>query len=132
MFRATEDKKSITEIVNNSNVIAKETKIVGDILAQGNIRIEGVIEGKVESKSKIVIGESALITGDLISVEAEISGKIFGAVKCSEMLYLKSTAVIEGDIFTSKLVIENGAKFNGKCHMMGASITLNKSNQKNE
>ncbi len=104
-------------MVNSSNVISKETQIKGDIVAQGNIRIEGAVEGAVKSKSKIVIGESALIKGNLSSAEAEISGKVDGQVICSDVLYLKKTALVLGDIVTNKLVVENGATFNGRCQM---------------
>ncbi len=110
-------------MVNSSNVIAKETKIKGDIDAQGNIRIEGEVEGLVKSKSKIVIGESALIKGNLYSAEAEVSGKVEGKVTCTEILYLKKSALVSGDIITKKLVVENGAAFNGKCQMGNPEIT---------
>ena len=39
----------------------------------------------------------------------------------SEILILKPTAIINGDIVTNKLVVENGAQFNGSCKM-GAII----------
>lgn len=133
MFNKTEDKKSISEIVSSSNVIAKETKIVGDLQTQGNVRIEGLIEGMVYSKSKIVISESGVVVGNLMSAESEISGKVTGTVTCSEVLFLKKTALIEGDITTSKLIIENGAVFNGKCQMADqATSKINKNIKTNE
>lgn len=116
MFK-NEEKKAVTEMVNSSNVIAKETKIVGEIVAQGNIRIEGTVEGTLRSEKKVVIGESAKVIGNITAVDIEISGLIEGQVNCSEALYLKKTAIIKGDMFTHKLVVENGAIFNGKCHM---------------
>jgi len=116
MFK-NEEKKAVTEMVNSSNVIAKETKIVGEIVAQGNIRIEGTVEGTLRSEKKVVIGDSAKVIGNINAVDIEISGFIEGQVKCSETLYLKKTAVIKGDMFTNKLVVENGAVFNGKCQM---------------
>jgi cytoskeletal protein CcmA (bactofilin family) len=124
MFNKAEEKKSVVEMVNSSNVIAKETQIKGDIEAQGNIRVEGAVEGVVKSKSKIVIGESAFIKGNLYSAEAEISGKVEGQVTCTEILYLKKSALVTGDIITKKLVVENGATFNGKCQM--GSVELSK------
>lgn len=116
MFK-NEEKKAVTEMVNSSNVIAKETKIVGEIVAQGNIRIEGTVEGTLRSEKKVVIGESAKVIGNITAVDIEISGLIEGQVNCSESLYLKRTAIIKGDMFTTKLVVENGAVFNGKCQM---------------
>ncbi|MFD2034148.1 polymer-forming cytoskeletal protein [Belliella marina] len=117
MFNKQEDKKSVAEMVNSSNVISKETWIKGDIKAQGNIRVEGKVEGTLDSKNKIVIGESALVIGNLKAEEAEISGKIEGEIHCFGVLYLKKTALINGNIYTQKLVVENGATFNGKCEM---------------
>lgn len=117
MFNKNEEKKSVVDMANSSNVISKETRITGDIQAQGNIRIEGTVDGMIQSKSKIAVGESALVKGNLTAVEAEIAGKVEGEVICSDTLYLKSTALIIGNIFTKKLVVENGAVFNGKCQM---------------
>jgi len=117
MFNKGEERKSVAEMVNSSNVIAKETTIKGDITTFGNIRIEGTVEGTLTSKTKIVIGDSASLEGNIDTKEAEIAGRIKGVVKCSEILYLKKTAVIDGDIYTKKLVIENGAVFNGICKM---------------
>lgn len=108
---------SVMDMVNSSNVIAKETKITGDIEAQGNIRVEGIVQGCVTSQSKVVIGESAIIYGNLSAAEAEISGQVEGDVNCGELLHLKKSAIILGDITTKKLVVENGAVFNGKCKM---------------
>ncbi|MCH7413988.1 polymer-forming cytoskeletal protein [Belliella sp. R4-6] len=117
MFKKQEDKKSVAEMVSSSNVISKETSITGDIKAQGNIRVEGRVDGSLDSKNKIVIGESALVIGKVKAEEVEVSGKVEGDVYCLGTLFLKKTALIDGDIFTQKLVVEAGAKFNGKCQM---------------
>lgn len=108
---------STTEMVTSSNLIAQETIIIGDIVTQGNIRIEGRVEGALKSKNKVVIGDSAHVTGDMHALEAEVSGHIDGGIHCQGTLYLKKTAYINGDINATKLIIENGAVFNGKCHM---------------
>ncbi len=105
MFNKTEEKKAAVEMVNSSNVIAKETTIKGDIITYGNIRIEGTVEGTLSSKTKIVIGESAFLKGNIDSKEAEIAGKIVGEVRCTDILFLKKTAIIEGNIYSKQLVI---------------------------
>lgn len=104
-------------MVTSSNLIAQETIIIGNVLTQGNIRIEGRLEGALKSKNKIVIGDSAYVLGDMHAQEAEVSGHIDGSIHCQGTLYLKKTAFINGNIFASKLIIENGAHFNGKCQM---------------
>lgn len=128
-----EDKRAVANLqTDTNNVISKETKITGDIKVLGNIRIEGTVEGTVYSKGRVVVGEVSVVKGDISSVEAEISGKVQGEVTCSEILFLKKTAVIFGDITTQKLVVENGAIFNGKCHMNTNALVVSKSDDKNE
>lgn len=104
-------------MVTSSNLVAAGTVIVGNIATQGNIRVEGCVEGSLESHQKIIIGESAKVNGDVVASDVEISGQVNGDIKCSKSLFLKKTALIVGDIYTKKLIIENGAEFNGKCNM---------------
>lgn len=118
-------KKSTIDLVASSNLVALETMIIGDINTQGNIRIEGKVEGSLISKSKIVIGDSAYVTGNIHALEAEVSGRIDGEIHCKGTLFLKKTAYVQGNILAAKLIIENGAVFNGKCNMSGAVDPLN-------
>ena len=103
------------------NRLGQSTSIKGDIQSDGNFRIDGKLEGTIETKGKVVIGASGLVTGDVICSHADIEGTIKGRVKVSELLSLKSTAKIHGDISTDKLSIEPGAVFTGTCQM-GATI----------
>ncbi len=102
---------------NSVNIIGQGTSIQGEIICDGDIRIDGMVKGSVTSKAKIVIGISGSVDGDVICDNADISGKIFGTVEVDELLFLKSSAYIEGNITTGKLVVEAGAKFNGSCRM---------------
>lgn len=117
MAKNTDDKNNTTELVTSSNLVALGTVIVGNIGSKGNIRVEGTVEGSLDSQKRIIIGESAEVNGDVKAGDVEISGQINGDIYCSESLFLKKTALIYGDIYTKKLIIENGAEFNGKCNM---------------
>lgn len=99
------------------NTIGLGTTIVGNIVSTGDLRIDGNIDGDLDSKARIVIGEKSVINGNLRAANAIIEGKVVGNVIVTEVLSLKSTALIEGDISMQKIVIENGAVFNGKSNM---------------
>jgi cytoskeletal protein CcmA (bactofilin family) len=110
------------------------TRINGDIASDADIRLDGNMVGNMSSKAKIVIGSVGTIEGDVECYSADISGKVTGNIDVKDILFLKSTAVILGNIATSKLVIENGAKFNGNCTMNNAntvSFTPSVSKEKN-
>jgi cytoskeletal protein CcmA (bactofilin family) len=99
------------------NLIALGTVIKGDMFSPGDIRIDGTIQGNVESKSKVVVGNSGVIKGRITSMNADISGMVSGEIHVGETLSLKATSNIEGDISTDKLIVESGASFNGSCSM---------------
>ncbi len=102
---------------NNINLIGQGTEITGDILCNGDLRIDGMLTGNISSKGKIVIGESGKIKGEISCKNSDISGFVEGKVIVIELLSLKTTARINGDISTSKLAIEPGARFTGYCEM---------------
>ena len=101
----------------NINRIAQGTTIVGSINASGDMRIDGILEGNLSSKSKVVIGETGRIKGDLICKNVDIWGFFEGKITATESINFKAVAVVVGEIRASKLVIESGAKFNGSCTM---------------
>lgn len=101
------------------NKIVEGVSIVGDVKADSNFRIDGVLKGTLESKGKLVIGATGRIEGDVICGNADIEGEFTGNIKVGGLLHLKSTAVINGTVVTDKLAIENGAVFNSTCKMGG-------------
>ncbi len=117
IFGSKENKPAEDLSGNINNIIAKGTSIVGDVDAAGNIRIDGKIKGNIKCKSKVVTGKGSVIDGNIYAQNAEIEGDITGILEISEILILKPTAVVQGDIRTGKLIVENGARFNGTCRM---------------
>lgn len=99
------------------NALTAETTIVGKIVSQKDIRIDGTLEGRLECQGKVVIGETGRVVGDIVAVNAEVVGSVTGNVMVAEMLVLKATSSLEGDIQVRRLAIEPGAVLNGKCTM---------------
>ena len=116
--------KSIMDTGTQQNIIAKGTKIMGDISSEGPFRIDGIIEGNVTTSGKIVIGKSGYIKGTLQGENADFEGKFSGKLILTGTLSLKASAHIEGEVHTSKLSVEPGATFNATCSMKGAVKSL--------
>ncbi len=102
---------------NNINLIGFGTEIHGDIICNGDLRIDGTLIGNITAKGKIVVGETGKIKGEVVSKNSDISGFVDGKLIVSELLSLKSTAKVVGDMSTSRLAIEPGSKFTGYCDM---------------
>lgn len=110
-------KNNTSESAPTINFLGKGTTITGEIISGGDFRIDGQLNGSIDSKGKVVVGSSGNVDGEIACQNADISGAVTGKVAVSELLSLKSTAKIYGDIVTGKLAIEPGAVFTGSCHM---------------
>jgi len=136
MFNNGKDKANGNSTTTNStlskavNIIGKGTIITGEVQTEGDLRVDGKVNGIIKTNAKVVLGPTALVEGDIISTAADISGKVIGKVEVKDLLFLKSTANIQGDIVAKKLVVEAGAVFDGTCSM-GAKIA-HTSNSKGE
>lgn len=99
------------------NMIGPGTKILGNIETNGDIRIDGNIEGNVNSKGKVVVGANGFVKGEVVCINAEIAGTLQGKLVVNELLSLKASSKVNGDIKSGKLSIEPGAIFSGTCTM---------------
>jgi cytoskeletal protein CcmA (bactofilin family) len=101
------------------NALTAGSKIVGNIFADSDYRIDGTVEGELQSTGKVVIGEAGKIKGTVTCANAEILGLMEGKITCSQQLSLRSSGKIVGDVKTKTLIVEPGALFNGTCSMGG-------------
>ena len=108
--------KNISE-ESKTSTIAAGVEIVGEIKANGNIRIDGTVKGNITLTGKLVVVNTGVIEGDVQCKNANIAGKFDGKINVEETLTLHETANLHGDIVTDKLVVENGAVFTGTCNM---------------
>ena len=110
------------------NTIVSGTTIKGEIITNGDFRIDGTLIGSIDCKGKIVVGQSGKIEGEIICQNADLSGNISAQVKVEQLLSLKASAQLKGDVVTSKLSIEPGATFTGSCKMDGETTKPNTPN----
>ncbi|SNR52858.1 bactofilin family protein [Lutibacter flavus] len=114
------EKKDKQPQVLERNIIGKNTSIVGDVISEGDFRIDGKVEGTIKTSGRVVIGSSGNVSGKVDCSNADIEGKFSGELLVNSLLTLKSTAKIAGNVVISKLSVEPGAEFNATCSMKGS------------
>lgn len=104
-----------------ATIIAAGTVLKGDISSNGDIRIDGTLQGNIQCQAKVVIGSNGSVEGDISGQQADIMGKVSGTIKVKELLMLKGGSHVNGNLYAGKLQIEPSANFNGQCHMTTAT-----------
>lgn len=104
--------------INDVTRISKGATVNGDLISSSDIRVDGIINGKVLSDGKIVVGEQAALSGSLFCANLDFWGKMEGDIYVKDTLCIKSTATVNGNIRVHKLQVEMGAQINGTCKMI--------------
>jgi cytoskeletal protein CcmA (bactofilin family) len=108
-------------------IIAASVKVEGDFTSQGNVLIEGVVEGSLKTERNLRVGEKAKINADVTAANATIAGEVRGNMNVTEKLELEPTARIFGDVKTKILTVSAGAEVNGRISMGQAAPGKNES-----
>lgn len=95
------------------SIIGPGMSVVGDCKSSGSIRIEGVVDGTVQSDKAVVIGKDARVGGDVTSQEGVIAGTVSGTVRVGGRLEVHATGTIDGEMHADRLQLEEGSKVNG-------------------
>ena len=129
---SNKDYKPTETKTTERNIVAKNTSIKGDILSDGDFRIDGTLEGTLKTKGRVIIGLDGFIKGDVEATNAEIDGKFSGNLVVNDLLTVKTTANISGDVVIGKLSVEPGATFNANFSMKGTVKDINHNAQQQE
>lgn len=108
------------------NALTAGSKIIGTVVADSDIRLDGTIEGDLQCTGKVVIGEKGLLKGTVNCQNAEILGKLEGKIVVSQTLALRATANLQGEVSTQTLIVEPNAIFNGTCQMGKPEVVVKK------
>jgi cytoskeletal protein CcmA (bactofilin family) len=93
------------------SVIGPDVRIVGDIITQGEMQIDGQVEGDITCQT-LVVGEGARITGEVSADSVRVHGTLDGKINSNTVTLAKSAKVV-GDITHETLEIEAGAHLEG-------------------
>jgi len=132
--RAVSDSESMARDIKEgrlSGYVGNGTVLTGETSFQAMLRIDGHLTGRVSSESgTLIVGSSGKVDANIAVAAAIISGTVNGDIVATEKLELGRTARVVGNIQTPRLVIEDGAVFEGGCTMLKAKESLEKRNAK--
>lgn len=98
-------------------IVSSSMRIEGELKSNGNIKIDGIVSGKVQTSQDLLIGPNAQIDADLIASNAVITGVVKGNVTVKNSLLIGETGKLIGNINCGQVGIKEGAYFSGNCRM---------------
>jgi cytoskeletal protein CcmA (bactofilin family) len=93
----------------STSFFAESFKMLGNISAENDIRIEGIIHGNVSTSKKIVVGKTGKIIGQVRASHLHVLGEIVGEIYIADLVRIGPSAFVEGCIVSRNIQIEPGA-----------------------
>lgn len=96
-------------------------KLEGRLESTGTFRLDCGLKGTLVSHETLILGEHANVEGEIEGNYVIIAGRFDGIIRAKGKVEIQTKAIVTGEIFTPCLVMEPGALFDGRCHMLSAS-----------
>jgi len=107
--------------------LGEGTEITGEVRFSEIMRVDSNISGTIVSDSgSLLIMEKGCVKATVQVGVVEVSGIVEGTITAKNSVKIHSTGRVYGDIYTPALIIEHGAVFDGKCHMLENKNTVSK------
>jgi len=100
-------------------LISAGMRVHGSVTTAGSVRVEGGITGDLTAAGDVALGPAAVVEGDVAGRNISVGGSVRGNVTAAGKLILEPRSVVRGDISAQRLVIDDGAVFDGSCAMTG-------------
>ena len=105
------------ETKNGDTVIGTEAYFQGTLTAKGSLRIDGRVDGSIVDAKFVTIGKTGKVKGDVSCEVCYICGEVNGNITALDHIEALAGSRIDGDLRSARIMLEEGALFNGNCSM---------------
>jgi cytoskeletal protein CcmA (bactofilin family) len=94
-------------------VIGASMRVKGEIRSQEELRIDGEVEGSVETGHYLTVGPNGKVKANIKARQVTIFGSVKGNVDATEKIAIRQNGSLIGDIRTAGIMIDDGSYFKG-------------------
>lgn len=115
-----------TNIVQSTidTLIGAETRIEGNLIFTGGLRIDGAVRGDISESNinpgTVILSEHGAIEGSVTATKMVVNGKVIGPIRANQFIELQSKAHVTGDVYYKSLEMHTGAVVEGRLIYLGA------------
>lgn len=105
------------EVDRIDTVIGQGVEIKGTFVSKSTIRVEGRVEGNVQSEGDVILGKEGRIKGDVHARAVIIGGRLNGNAYGESRVEIQAGGQLFGDIKSTVVIMVEGGIFEGHCEM---------------
>lgn len=109
--------KSDSSTGDLNGFLDRGSRIQGELSFETTFRVDGTVEGTVNSQGDLVVGEGGVVDGEVQVGQVFVSGTVKGSVKAQRKVHIAPGGKVLADLETPALIVEDGAVVEGRCTM---------------
>ena len=102
-----------------ADVLGANTSCRGILKSDGNIRVDGLFQGRIETAGNVIVGPDATVLADIVANTVQVWGAVRGQIVARGRLEVLPSGRVWGDVEVSSLLVDEGGTFRGQCLMTG-------------
>jgi cytoskeletal protein CcmA (bactofilin family) len=95
-------------------IIGRTTRVRGRVSGDGDLLIEGNVEGDIAVGGDLTIAEGGRATSSIEAGAVTLRGELEGNVQARGVVRIEASARVRGDIQGESVALEEGAEFTGR------------------
>jgi cytoskeletal protein CcmA (bactofilin family) len=103
--------------------LGTQSELQGELRIRGVLRLDGKASGKIQA-DQVILSETATIKGEIEAKKIIVGGRMEGILKATELLEIGSKGKVRGEILTPRLLVVEGAEFNGQIEMTSDKVNV--------
>ena len=93
------------------------TEFLGELRFRDTFRVDGHVKGRIVSDNTLIVGEAGQVDAEIDCGVVSIRGRVTGTVRGRQRIELLAGCRVQATLVSPKLVVEDGAFFQGDCRM---------------
>ena len=101
----------------SSIVLGPRDSLVGKLTTEGDVRVQGTLEGELAAAGDVTIEDKATVKASIEGRNVSVRGEVEGDLLVKDRLLLAGSGSVQGNVRVRRLAIEDGATLNGNVSM---------------
>lgn len=97
--------------------VGQGSRFEGRLVADNDVEVTGELSGTVEGKGQVLVLEGSKVEAVVHARVVVVAGQLVGDVSADEKIELRPSATLQGNITAPRIVIQDGATFEGQVFM---------------
>ena len=123
-------KKNFIDDISVNTIVGPGSLISGNVTVSGLLRIDGDIDGNIQTMGRVIIGEEARIRGNIRAASVSVGGIVQGDIIAPDYVVVLSSGMVIGSVLTKKLRVDDNVILHGFCSAIGDQNSFEEAEKK--